>query len=126
MATRRTARISEVIRKELSLLLQREVELEGVLITISAVEIAPDLREAYIYISILQTNTDPDTILFLLEKKKKVWQQVIGKKLPMKYTPHLNFKFDETVERGDRIMQILAEIDREKEPEPPRDSESKQ
>ena len=58
MPTRRTVRVAEVLRKELSALMTHALDLEGMLITISSVELPPDMKQAYIYVSTLNPEVE--------------------------------------------------------------------
>ncbi|CAB4242693.1 Ribosome-binding factor A (modular protein) [Methylacidimicrobium sp. AP8] len=113
MGTHRTIRVSEVIRKELSECFRREVSLEGLLLTISAVETTPDLKEAFVFISAWESPMPSEELLFLLQRHRREWQHRLGKKLQSKFTPHLTFHIDDSLERGDRILRILQEIESE-------------
>lgn len=117
MAIDRTARVSEVIRRELSQLMSRSGELEGLFITISGVKTLPDLKQAFIYLSVIDQAVPNGQILELLNKCKKDWQKELGHRMGTKFTPRLTFEIDSTIERGDRIMQVMQEIDLERKPE---------
>lgn len=111
MASRRTIRVSEVLRKELGSLITRCQDLENRFVTISAVDTSPDLREAFIYVSLLDTDEERiEEVMDILNKNRKAWQSAIAKRVKTKNTPHLYFRFDPAVERGDRVMAILDEI----------------
>ena len=123
MPTRRTVRVAEVLRKELASCMSHSLDLEGLLITISSVELPPDMRQAFIYISTLHPDLEQQAALDILNRNRKAWQSSIGRRLGTKFTPQLIFRFDHSVERGDRIMEILSKIDldaqaREKTPQP--------
>lgn len=115
MPTRRTVRVAEVLRKELSARMSQSLELEGLLITISSVELPPDLRQAYIYVSTLNPDLEQEAALAVLNRNRKEWQSSIGRRLGLKFTPQLIFRFDTAVERGDRVMEILTQLERENE-----------
>jgi ribosome-binding factor A len=51
--------------------------------------------------------------LSLLARVAREWQGEIGARLRTKYTPRLNFRFDTNLKRGDRVMEILGELERE-------------
>jgi ribosome-binding factor A len=114
MSSRRTIRVSELIRKELSTLISRCVDFEGLLVTISAIEVSPDLKQSYVYISVIDPKTDREHVLNLLNEHRGEWQRVIGKRISSKFSPRLNFRFDQAMERGDRVMDILRKIEDEK------------
>ncbi len=115
MPTRRTVRVAEVLRKELAACMSQSLDLEGLLITISSVELPPDMRQAFIYVSTLQPDLEQDKALDILNRNRKAWQSSIGRRLGTKFTPQLIFRFDHAVERGDRIMEILSKLNLEEE-----------
>ena len=115
MPTRRTVRVAEVLRKELASCMSQSLDLEGMLITISSVELPPDLRQAFIYISTLQPDLEQAKALEALNRNRKAWQSSIGRRLALKFTPQLIFRFDHAVERGDRVMEILSKLNLEEE-----------
>jgi len=118
MASRRLVRVSESIRQVLARLITRERTLEGQLITITGVEVSPDLRHAQIFISHLDGSTPDAQVIHTLNMLKEEWQSELNKALHIKYTPRLHFHVDEAQKRGDRILQIMSEI------EPPQDEKS--
>jgi len=113
MPTRRTVRVAEVLRKELASCMSQSLDLEGMLITISSVELPPDLRQAFIYVSTLQPDLEQARALEALNRNRKAWQSSIGRRLGLKFTPQLIFRFDHAVERGDRVMEILTKLELE-------------
>ncbi|MCE0498732.1 MAG: 30S ribosome-binding factor RbfA [Methylacidiphilales bacterium] len=115
MPTRRTVRVAEVLRKELAARMNHSIDLEGLLITISSVELPPDMRQAFIFVSTLNPELDQKRAIELLNRNRKEWQSSIGRRLGLKFTPQLIFRFDKAVERGDRIMHILTQLELEKE-----------
>ena len=115
MSTRRTVRVAEVLRKELAACMSQSLDLEGLLITISSVELPPDMRQAYIYVSTLHPELEEEQALHVLNRNRKAWQSFIGRRLGLKFTPQLIFRFDRAIERGDRVMEILTKLELEKE-----------
>jgi ribosome-binding factor A len=111
MATRRTTRISALIQAELGRLASREKTLDDALLTFTSVDVSPDLRNAYVYVSSLNEQLEPERILSLLSKVAREWQHDIGAQLKVKYTPRLNFRFDTNIKRGDRVIEILHELE---------------
>lgn len=121
MPTRRTIRVAEVLRKELSALMTQSLDLEGMLITISSVELPPDMKQAYIYVSTLNPELEQGSALTILNRNRKEWQSSIGRRLGLKFTPQLIFRFDDSIERGDRVMEILTKLRLEDEPAKPKE-----
>jgi ribosome-binding factor A len=118
MPTRRTVRVAEVLRKELSACMSHSLDLEGLLITISSVELPPDMRQAYVYVSTLNPELEQEAALALLNRNRREWQGSIGRRLGLKFTPQLIFRFDTAIERGDRVMEILTKLEMEKAKNP--------
>jgi ribosome-binding factor A len=119
MPTRRTIRVAEVLRKELSALMTHSLDLEGMLITISSVELPPDMKQAYVYVSTLNPEVELGSALSILNRNRREWQSSIGRRLGLKFTPQLIFRFDGAIERGDRVMEILTKLDLKEEPAEP-------
>ena len=115
MPTRRTVRVAEVLRKELAACMTQSLDLEGLLITISSIELPPDMKQAFVYVSTINPELDQEKTLALLSRNRKEWQGRIGRRLGTKFTPQLIFRFDDAVERGDRVMEILTKLELEKE-----------
>ena len=115
MSTRRTVRVAEVLRKELAACMSKSLDLEGMLITISSVDLPPDMKQAFVYVSSLNPNLEMKDALKILNRNRREWQSSIGRRLGTKFTPQLNFRFDDAVERGDRVMEIMTKLDLEKE-----------
>ena len=115
MSTRRTVRVAEVLRKELAACMSQSLDLEGLIITISSVELPPDMRQAYIYVSTLHPDLEEELALHVLNRIRKAWLSFFGRRLGLMFTPQLLFRFDRAVERGDRVMEILTKLELEKE-----------
>ena len=113
MPTRRTVRVAEVLRKELSACMSQSLDLEGLLITISSIDLPPDMKQAFIYVSTLNPEVEQVAALKLLNRNRAHWQGIIGRRLGLKFTPQLHFRFDDAIERGDRVMEILTQLERE-------------
>jgi len=116
MSSFRMQRVSELVKQEVSEIIRRDVATGNVgLITVTACEVAPDLKNARVYVSVLGDADKQAAAIALLERHRGRIQHALGRAVVLKYTPHLHFMIDEGVERGDRILRILDELD----PEPP-------
>jgi len=104
----RLVRVSELIKREIGSLIERELTFTQ-LVTVQSVDVTPDLKQAFIYISVLGEN--PQEVLAKLHAKRKEFQQQMSRRVILKYTPHLTFKLDTTAERGARIIDILETLD---------------
>ena len=125
MSTRRTVRVAEVLRKELAACMRRSLDLEGLLITIVSVELPPDMRQAFVYVSTINPELKHEEALKILNRNRKEWQSHIGHRLGTKFTPQLVFRFDDSIERGDRVMEILTKLDLAKDLPPEENDDDK-
>jgi ribosome-binding factor A len=76
-------------------------------VTVTAVETSPDLRQARVYVSVLGSEDERSATLAGLESAHGVIQQALATELRMKRTPTLQFVFDESIDRGMRITELL-------------------
>lgn len=106
----RLLRVNELLKRELSALLVREMDFEGLLVTVNQVDVTPDLKSAHVYISVLGGNERTDVIAEL-EEARVMLQHDLSKHVILKYTPHLIFHLDDSIERGSRVLEILQEIE---------------
>lgn len=107
----RMARVAEILKRELSTVILREVPSDGALITVNSVDVSPDLRNATVFVGVMGTAAQQKQALERLEHHRRVLQAETCKRVVLKFTPHLHFKLDESVERGSRVLDILDELD---------------
>jgi ribosome-binding factor A len=110
MGTRRQKQVSNLIQKELGDLLEKKVSDPRLdFVTITTVEVSPDLRQAHIYVSTLGNQQEAmegfDHAIGFLRHE-------LASRLALRYVPELIFRLDTSLERGERIDQLLEEIER--------------
>jgi len=106
----RLLRVNELLKRELSALLVREMTFENLLVTVNQVDVTPDLKAAHVYVSVLGSEGRKD-VLQNLETNRAALQAELSKHVVLKYTPHLVFHLDDSIERGARVLEILQEIE---------------
>jgi ribosome-binding factor A len=106
----RIKRVCEALKRELGQIILRDITFPVPLVTINEVDITPDLKQAHVYVSALGTNGEKRQVMEILEKKRKHLQGEIAKKISLKNTPHLHFEFDEAMERGTRVINLMNEL----------------
>lgn len=106
----RLERVCEVLKRELGIIVLREVDFSPVLVTISSVDITPDLKQAHVFVSALGNPGQQRRVLEKLEHARTHLQTEIAKRVTLKHTPHLHFRLDESIERGSRILGIMEEL----------------
>ncbi len=111
----RLLRVNELLKRELSVLLVREITFENLLVTVNQVDVTPDLKSAHVFISVLGSKGRKE-VLPKLEASRVALQSALSKHVVLKYTPHLVFHLDDSIERGDRVLEILQEIQPPAEP----------
>jgi len=117
----RIKRVSEVIKRELGDLIPREVTFQAKLVTIQHVDLTPDLKQCHVYISAIGTPEEQHAAIASLVAHRKELQHALSRRVIIKYTPHLNFQLDDSIVRGNRVIDILQQIDTTI---PPQDEES--
>ena len=106
--SRRTERVHELLKREISAVLQRDMEFTDSLVTVSGVEVTTDLKEAKVFISVLGGNED--WVLDKLEDERGLIQSKVMKRVVLKNTPVLAFRADHSAERGVDIVNLLDEV----------------
>ncbi len=124
-ASKRMPRVNEALRHELAMLLEEEIVplFPGVLVTLMEVQTAPDLRDAIIRISVMGPSGAKPKVLQALQKERVRLQHDLGRRIKLKFTPRLDFRLDETVEKGFRVLSILNELEAAAPP-PPADDDA--
>lgn len=106
----RMLRVNEVIKRELSGIVTREITFEGSLVSINHVDVSSDLKSAHVFVSVLGPETG-ESVMSKLEGHRPALQSELAKRVTMKFTPHLLFHLDESIARGSRVVEILQQID---------------
>jgi ribosome-binding factor A len=110
MAKHRLLRVNELVRRQLSIIITRDMRFEDVLVTINQVDVTPDLKNAHVFVSVLGKGSAKGVIA-QLDANRVILQAEMAKDVVLKYTPHLTFHLDDSIERGDRVFKILREIE---------------
>ncbi len=106
----RLERVCEALKRELGVILLREIDFSPVLVTVSSVDVTPDLKQAHVYVTALGNPGQQRRALEKLEQNRAHLQGEIAKRVSLKHTPHLFFKLDGSLERGSRILNIMSEL----------------
>lgn len=106
----RLLRVNELLKRELSAIMTRELSFAGALVTLNQVDVTPDLKQAHAYISVLGKE-DQKSVMANLDEHRTILQHALAKAVTLKYTPQLVFHLDDSIERGARVFEILQEIE---------------
>ncbi len=109
----RIKRVNELVKREISNIIHTHLRDEAVNITITDVDVAPDLRNARVYFSVLGDTLKLRQAINLLSKNKKEIKRLLGKVVTLKYLPHLEFIIDPSIKKGIELIDYMDEIDLE-------------
>lgn len=110
MSKRRSERLAEQIREEVSMIIAGEVEDPRVgFATVTEARLSPDLRYAKIYVSVVGTREEVKESLAALNHAARFVRRQLAATLRMKYTPELHFVFDDAAMTAARIEELLSE-----------------
>ena len=108
----RIERINNLIRRELSELLQRQVKDPrlGTFTAVTAVSTSPDLKFAQVFVSCISSEEEKQQKLTALTSAAGFFRKEMAKNLRLRHIPELSFYWDDSIERGDRLLQLIDEV----------------
>lgn len=106
----RLLRVNELVKRELSGIVAREVNFESAIVTINHVDVTADLKNAHVFVSVLGSENG-DTVMNKLEAHRLALQSELARHVALKYTPHLVFHLDDSIKRGSRVIEIMRELE---------------
>ena len=111
--SRRTLRINELLREELSVLLQRNVRDPRLnrMLSVTSVSVSSDLKEATVHVSTMGTDEEKSEVFQGLQAAGSFLRKSLGNRLSLRYIPRLAFQMDDSIERGARLNSILNNLD---------------
>lgn len=111
MANLRAYRVGEQMKKELSDIISSRIKDPRVgFVTITGVEVTGDLQQATIYLTVLGNDKEKEETIEGLLKAKGFIRSEVGKRIRLRKTPDLMFKFDESIDYGNRIEKLLHDL----------------
>ena len=112
----RATRVAHEFQHELSEVLARGLKDPRItgFITVTGAKMPPDLKDITVYVSIHGDEATREQTLTGLKAAAGYLQREVGRRLSLRYTPHLRFAYDESVAEGDKIERLLKEV-KEKE-----------
>jgi ribosome-binding factor A len=108
---KRTERVSDQIRMEIADILMRRVKDPRVgFVTVTAVDVTVDLKQAWVYVTVLQQGAQEAETLEALSRAEGFIRGELGRRLKLRYVPVLTFVKDTSVDRVTRIMNLLDQV----------------
>jgi ribosome-binding factor A len=119
MATsRRVARVAELIKREVSVMLLQEIKDDRVgagMISVTEVTVSGDLQHTKIFVSIYGTEAAKAETMAGLAAATSFIRREIGQRLSLRRTPEVIFEEDRSFERGTKVLSLLNQLSRERD-----------
>ena len=113
-AYKRATRVAELIQKNIAEILRDIKELTG-LVTVTSVRLTDDLQTCRIFYSVIGTDTDKKNAEKVLTENLKLIRYNLAQNMELRRTPTIDFKYDDSGEKAERIFEILDKIEHEKD-----------
>ncbi len=109
--TLRAEKLREFLKEEVSQIIQRELKDPRIgFVSITDVEVSMDLRHARVFVSVLGDDAAKERTMAGLHSAQRFIRGELGKRMQTRYTPQVNFRLDESIERGTRVVSLLREV----------------
>jgi ribosome-binding factor A len=110
--TARTDRIDQLLRQEIGAILAKDVQDPRIgFVTVTDVETAPDLSVARVWVSVIGQPAERDLTMKALQHALPFVRHELGSRIRLRRIPELQLRADDTVQRGTRVLQLLAELE---------------
>jgi len=109
MSVVRVRQVEELLREQVSKLIQEKLSEDLGMVTVTDVAVTPDFKLAKIYIVLLDRDQEK-IVLQALQNEAHGFQHTLGKTLALRYTPKLEFAIDKSENKIDRVEELLQEI----------------
>lgn len=115
MAKHRASRLGETLKEEISQMIREELKDPRIgFVTVTSVEVAEDLGHAKVFVSVLGDSQQSKESLEALNRAAGFIRNEIGRRIRLRYTPEITFKYDSSIEHGAHIAELLREVHTEK------------
>lgn len=108
----RIERVNSLIRQEISELLRRQVKDPrlGTFITVTEVRATADLKYAKVFVSCIGSEEEKQEALYALASASGFFRRELALRLKLRRIPELSFRWDDSLERGDYLLQLIDEV----------------
>ncbi len=108
----RIERVNSLIRQEISQLLQRQIKDPrlGNFVAVTEVSTSADLKYARVFVSRIGSEEEKQETLNGLASAANFFRRELAKRLKLRYAPVLSFQWDDSIERGDHLLQLINGI----------------
>jgi ribosome-binding factor A len=115
--SRRSERTSKLIQREICALLEREVNDPRLskFVSVTEVTLSPDLMHAKVYVSTLSSEMNKQDLLAGFNKASGFLRKELATHLRLRQMPDLSFHYDDSIERGARLLELMSELSTQKD-----------
>lgn len=111
VAGQRVGRVREEIKKEASDIIRNKLKDPRVgFVTVTDVEVSGDLRHVKVFVSVYGDASEKQKTMEALHRAVGFVRTELGQRIRLRHTPEIQFSFDESIERGARIFELLGEV----------------
>ena len=109
---RRMERVNQLLREELSHLAQRQLKDPrlGALMTITEVDVSPDLRHARVYVSVMGEAEEQQAAIDALSAAAGYLRRGLRGRLKLRHIPELQFQHDGSMEHGSHLLTLIDQV----------------
>ncbi len=116
MSIDRLTRVNRLLKQEIAETLFRVLNDPGAdlgALTVTRVETSSNLRNAHVFVSIRGDATVQSALMARIQRHRRDVQEAIARNVVLKYTPHLNFELDHSIEVGNHVLDVIAKLEQE-------------
>jgi ribosome-binding factor A len=111
--------VRELLKRQLGEMVRRELPADlSVITSVHDVEVAPDLKSAEVHVGVIAPPDQQRKIIDLLNHNRPLYQSLIARAVVLRHTPRLRFHLDTSVERGNRVIALLDQLEKTDDPPP--------
>ena len=118
MANLRHQRVGELLKREIGEIIRKNYSIDQYgLLSVVDIEMGSDLKSARVFIGVVGTPTQKQAAIRRLHKDRGMIQKTVGSRVVLKYLPQLRFILDAALERGNRVLAIIEELEQAESPD---------
>ena len=118
MSGQRERKVAEFLKEEISQIIRREVKDPRIgFVSITDVEVSGDLRHAKVFVSVYGDETEKEETMAGLEKATGFIRKLVGDRITTYHTPEIIFRYDDSIEHGVYISNLIKEVREEEKDE---------
>lgn len=115
----RNLRVNELLQREISQYVHRQLQSEAARVTITAVEATNDYKSAIAFFSMIGAPEEGPAMEALLNRHAQAVNQELRRTITLRNIPRIRFKFDGSMVRANRVLRLLDELETEQKTRPP-------